>query len=210
MADAAWVRGEQILRSVPWLSVGSASAAAAVLLAVAVLARQTGLAPLAALLGLAACGGAAGYVLDDDALSVADATPVSRRHRTTWRLLATSAPAAVAAMGLFALDRVDPATHWLRLVPFAGGTLAMGVSVAAVLVRRGFSTPGDLAGVLTVMSVVAVTAVNPLRSWVSLMPLGDSGSAGRSTLLWIVVVAACAAVVFTCARDPASPRLGRT
>ena len=68
------------------------------------------------MLGLAACGGAAAYVLDEESAAVLDATPTSLAHRVRWRLVLVAMPAAVALTGLLLLDRLDPSTHWLRLV----------------------------------------------------------------------------------------------
>jgi len=55
----------------------------AALFAVAVQWRQTQV--VGAVLGLALCGAAAAYVLDEDTALVADATPMSRPRRSAWR-----------------------------------------------------------------------------------------------------------------------------
>jgi hypothetical protein len=207
VASGPLTRGFGILRSAPWLPLLGTSAAAAVLLAVAVLAHRTGLATVATFLGLSACGGAAAYVLDEEATPVLDVTPTSRGRRVLWRLLLVALPATVALSGLLALNRLDAPTHWLRLVPLAAGSLAIGVALAAALRRVGTSTPGDLAGVVAVAAVVLIVAVDPLRRWANAAPLGDTPHPERSTLLWSGVVAACGAVTATCSRDPA--RRGR-
>ena len=82
--------------------------------------------------------------------------------------------------GLLLLDRLDPSTHWLRLVPFAAGCLAIGVVLAAALRRGGNRAPGDLAGVVAVAVVVLLVATDPLKAWVSVAPLGDTGHVGRT------------------------------
>ena len=202
MTSGGLGRGAGVLRSAPWLPLLGGSAAAAPLLGVAVLVHGSGFAPFAALLGLAACGGAAAYVLDEESAAVLDATPTSRGRRVAWRLLLVAVPGLVALAGLLGLDHLDGATHWL---PFAAASLAMGVGLAAGL-RRDAAAPGDLAGVLTVSVVVLLVAADPLRRWVPVLPLGDSGGAGRSALMWAGVVAGCAAVVVRCARDPAARR----
>ena len=207
MTSGGLGRGAGVLRSAPWLPLLGGSAAAAALLGVAVLVHGSGFAPFAALLGLAACGGAAAYVLDEESAYVLDATPTSRGRRVAWRLLLVAVPGLVALAGLLGLDHLDGATHWLRLLPFAAASLAIGVGLAAGL-RRDGAAAGDLAGVLTVSVVVLLVAADPLRRWVPVLPLGDSGGAGRSALMWAAVVAGCAAVVVRCSRDPAARHRG--
>ena len=208
MASGSWGRGAGILRSAPWLPLLAGSAAATLLLLGAVVGHGSGFAFIPTLLGLAACGGAAAYVLDEESAAVLDATPTSRAHRVLWRLVLVAMPAAVALTGLLALDRLDPPTHWLRMVPFAAGCLAIGVVLAAVLRRSGHRAPGDLAGVVAVAVVVLLVATDPLKAWVSVAPLGDTGHAGRTVLLWAAVVLVCAAVTVGCSRDPGVPGAG--
>lgn len=208
MASGSWGRGARILRSAPWLPLLAGSGAAALLLLGALLAQGTGFAPVTTMLGLAACGGAAAYVLDEESAVVLDATPTSLAHRLLWRLVLLALPAAVAGTGLLLLDRTDPPTHWLRLVPFAAGCLAIGVVLAAALRRGGNRAPGDLAGVVAVAVVVLLVATDPLKVWVSVAPLGDTGHAGRTMLLWSSVVLVCAAVTARCSRDPGVPGAG--
>ena len=141
MTSGGLGRGAGVLRSAPWLPLLGGSAAAAALLGVAVLVHGSGFAPFAALLGLAACGGAAAYVLDEESAYVLDATPTSRGRRVAWRLLLVAVPGLVALAGLLGLDHLDGATHWLRLLPFAAASLAMGVGLAAGL-RRDGAAPG--------------------------------------------------------------------
>jgi hypothetical protein len=201
--NGALSRGARIIGSAPWLPLFGASAVAAVLLFVSSLTTQTDVAAVTTLLGLAACGAAAGYALDEEAGAVADATPTSRGHRIAWRLLVLSLPAGVAITGLVALDRVDASTHWVRLAPLAAGALAFGVALAAAMRRVGSTAPGDLAGVLALCVVVLVVMVDPARRWATMAPLGDSMHLGRTVLLWSVVVIACAAITLSCSQDPA-------
>jgi hypothetical protein len=174
----------------------------------AVVGHSSGFSPVMSMLGLAACGGAAAYVLDEESTVVLDATPTSRAHRALWRLALVAMPAAVALIGLLLLDRLDPSTHWLRMVPFAAGCLAIGVVLAAVLRRGGNRAPGDLAGVLAVAVAVLLVATEPLRAWASVAPLGDRGHVGRTVVLWSAVVMVCAAVTARCSRDPGVPGAG--
>jgi hypothetical protein len=196
-------RGSRILRSAPWLPLLGAAAAAAVLLLVAVVAHRTGIGPLIALLGLTACGAAAAYILDEEAAAVLDATPTSRARRVLWRLPLAALPAAVALVGLLTLDHLDGASHWLRLVPLAAGSLAIGVAFAAALRSGSAGIPGDLASVLTLASVMLIVTVDPLHRWVTLAPLGDATHVGRSVLLWAAVIVGCGAVTVAHSRDPA-------
>jgi hypothetical protein len=205
VASGSWGRGTRILRSAPWLPLLTGSGAATLLLLGALLAHGTGFAPVTTMLGLAACGGAAAYVLDEESAVVLDATPTSLAHRMLWRLVLLALPAAVAATGLLLLDRTDPPTHWLRMVPFAAGCLAIGVVLAAGLRRGGNRAPGDLAGVVAVAVVVLLVATDPLKAWVSVAPLGDTGHTGRTALLWAGVVLICAAATAWCSRDPGVP-----
>jgi len=202
VAKVDWRRGERILRSAPWPPLLGSATAAAILICIAALAHRTGLAAPTTLLALAACGAAAAYSLDEEATPVADATPTSRRRRAGWRIPLAVLPMAVAVCGLFTLHRLDPEMKWLRLLPLAGGALAIGIGLAAVLRHRGTAAPGDLAGVVTLVGVVLIVSIDPLRRWVALFPLGDAAHAGRSVALWLAVVGVCAVVTLACTRDP--------
>jgi hypothetical protein len=195
--------GNRILRSAPWLPLLGSTGAAAVLLLVAVLAHRTGIATPIALLGLAVCGGAAAYILDEEAADVLDSTPTSRSRRVLWRLPLAALPATVALAGLLTLGHLDPPTHWLRLVPLAAGSLAIGIGLAAALHGGAAGTPGDLASVVTAASLVLLVMADPLHRWVTVAPLGDAGHPGRSVLLWVAVIAGCGAVTVAHSRDPA-------
>lgn len=196
-----WRAGTRVVRSAPWAGLLAVSLLGGVILAVA--AQVTGLEPNAVFLGLATCGGAAAYVLDEEATAIADATPTSRSRRVAWRLVLLAPPLLVAITGLFNLDRQDPATHWWRLLPMAVGALAAGVMSAAILRRRHAATPGDLAAPVTALGVVVTCALNPLRRWVSLAPLGATSHVGRSVVLWAAITVGCAAITAACSRDPA-------
>lgn len=202
MTSAALRRGLRVLGVAPWLPVCGASGFAGALLLAAALAPTEPFVAFAAVIAVAACGGAAAYLLDEDAAAVLDATPTSRSRRTRWRLLPLALPAAVAATGLWALDRAESSGHWLQLVPLAIGSIAIGAAVAATL-RRTNSTPGDLAAAVTLLTVLLVVTVDPLRRWVPAVPLGDGPGVGRSMLMWVAVAALAAVVVAVFSRDPA-------
>jgi hypothetical protein len=196
------VYGLRVLRCAPWPALLFGAAVALTLLAIAVLTRKTEMCWPTTLLGLSACGATAAYVLDEEAAVVADSSPASRLRRTGWRVLIVVLPAGVASLGLVTLNHLDPATHWLRLWPLVAGSLAAGVAIAATLRRTGLSTPGDLAGVVTLATTVLVVMTNPVRHWAPVAPLGDAEGVARSVWLWSVVVVACGAVVLFCSRDP--------
>jgi hypothetical protein len=89
----------------------------------------------------------------------------------------------------------------------AAGSVAIGVALAAVMRRRGMSTPGDLAGVLTTAIMPLLVVVNPLwRRWVTLTPLGDQPHLARTCAAWTAIVVLCAGVTFACMRDPGRAR----
>ena len=195
-----WQAGARVVRSAPWTGLLSVSLAAALLLSVG--ARLTGLVPIIVFLGLSTCGGAAAYALDEEAAPVADASPTSRGRRVAWRSVLLVPPLVVGIAGLFNLDRQDPSTHWWRLLPMVAGVLAVGVMVAAVLRRRGSATPGDVAAPVTAFGVTLICAVDPLRRWVSLAPIGSNAHLGRSVTLWTVITVFCAVTTVVCSRDP--------
>jgi hypothetical protein len=199
------LRGGRILRSAPWPSLLASLAAALLLLCIAAIGHGTGLTAPTTLLGLAACGAAAAHGLDEAATSVADASPTSRRRRLGWRMLLVILPMTVAIFGLLTLNYLDPETQWLRLFPLAAGTVAIGTAVAAVMRRHGSAAPGDLAGAITLVGVILVVAIDPLRRWVQLLPFGDTEQAGRSSALWFAVVGGCIVVTLACTRDPGRP-----
>ena len=194
--------GRRLIRAAPWPALLTSAGASSVLLVIATLAHSTSLCWPIALLGLSACGATAAYVLDEESTAVADSTPASRLRRTCWRIPIAALPVSVATISLLTLDRLDPATHWLRLIPLSWGSIAIGLALAATLRWRGSAVPGDLASVLTLATTVLVVMTNPLRHWAAVAPLGDTAGVGRSVSLWIMVVAGCAVVVLACSQDP--------
>ena len=206
MVRVDWLRGGRVLRSAPWPSLLASLAAAALLICIAAVAHGTELTAPTMLLGLAACGAAAAHGLDETATSVADASPTSRRHRLGWRLLLVILPMTVATVGLLTLNALDPETQWLRLLPLAAGTVGIGTGLAAAMRHRGTAAPGDLAGAITLVGIILLVAIDPLRRWVNLLPFGGTEQAGRSSALWCAVVVGCIVVTLACTRDPGRPR----
>ena len=190
------------MRVAPWGPVLGASAVALALLGLAATVPRSSLAFIAALLGVAGASAAAAYVLDERAVPVLDATPTSRGYRVGWRLLLVAVPATAVVVGLGLLAAADPDTHWWRLGLLAAGGLASAVGAAALLRGLGREAPGDVAGVVTALGVVFAALGDPLKRWVSLVPLGDVGHVGRSVVLYAVLVGCCAVVVLLAARDP--------
>ncbi len=179
---------------------------AAALFGAAVVGFGVGLAPFAAVLGLGVCASCAAYVLDEEAAEVADATPTSRPQRLTYRMLLALIPLSVAAVGLTALSRRDPVTHWLWFAPVAIGMVAVALAASAAARSRGLATPGDLCAVLALAATILVAA-DPFRRWVPLMPF-DSSGASRSAVVWSVVIAFCVVVVLVSAQDPGAVSRG--
>lgn len=199
------MQGLRVVRSAPWLSLLAASGVAGILLTFAAIAHGSTLTWLTTLLGLSTCGAAAAYVLDEDAAVVADSTPASRGRRTAWRVAIVAVPATVAGTGLVALDDLDPETHWLRLTPLPLGSMALGVALAAAMRRSVTTTPGDLAGSVTLVTTVLVVLIDPTRHWATLIALDDRAHVGRTVALWTVLIAASVVTTVVCTRDPARP-----
>ena len=200
--------GVRVLRCAPWKVLLGGTGLAVILFVIATLTATTSLCWPTCLLGLSTCGATAAYVLDEEAASIADATPASRSRRTCWRLCIVALPAVVATTALARLNSLDPSTHWLRLLPLAAGSIVTGVAVAAALRRAGSATPGDLAGAIALATTVVFVMTDPVRRWVSVAALGDRDAAGvmRSQLLWAGVILAGCGVVLVCSRDPGRGR----
>lgn len=202
---AVLARASAVLRSAPWPVVTGLSLAAAVAFGVAVVSRHNDDALVPALLAIGVCGAVAGYVLDEEAGSVADATPTSRPRRARTRLPIMLLPGTIAATALLVLHSLDTRTPWLRLMPVAAGSLSVGLALAAGLRRSGNPAPGDLAGVVTLVAVVLVVLADPLRHWVSLTALSSPGYPVRTAAAWTVVVVGSALMVAVCEADPGRP-----
>jgi len=181
------------------------SGCTAVLLGFAVLVHHSALVLPAAMLGTACSGGGAAYALDDDAATLSDATPTSRRYRLLWRIPVLALPAVIACTGLTLLDHLDPTVPWLRLMPFLAGALSIGISLAAVL-RARFDAPGDLAAPITVGTLVLDATIDPLKPWATALPLAANARPGPSYVLWLAVVIASIMLTLTRIRDPGRRR----
>lgn len=206
MDEHTLARGAAVLRSAPWPVVLPFTALTGVLFGLAILARNNELGTLLTLAGIGMCGAVAGYVLDEEASEVADATPASRPRRAVWRIAIALMPTALGTAALIWVARLTPELHALRLLPVVAGSVAFGVALAAAMRRAGISAPGDLAGVLTLGTVVLVVLVDPLRPWLSLTGLDTADYPPRTAVAWAVLVVACAWIVLACERDPGSSR----
>ena len=153
------------------------------------------------------CGATAAYTLDEDSAEVEDATPTGRPTRVAWRLPIALLPFAAGSAAVLWLDHLDGATAWNRLVPVAAGSVAAGIAVASVLRRTGRLAPGDLAGATTFGLVILVVALEPLRAWVNLAPLGSPTYPRATALTWSLVLLASAAILAACERDPGRPTI---
>lgn len=197
--------GRAVLRAAPWPVLLGGCVAAAALFGIAAAVLHGPLAFPLSLLGLGVCGATAAYVLDEASAEVEDATPTGRRVRVGWRLLIVLLPFAIGAAAVLLLDAVGSAAGWDRLVSVAGGSVAVGIALAAGFRRTGRFAPGDLAGALAFGLVVLVVAIEPLHAWVSLAPLEAPTYPRATALAWLLVLAACAAVLAACERDPGRP-----
>jgi hypothetical protein len=197
--------GRAVLRAAPWPVVLGGCAAAAVLFGIAGAARHTGVFLPLSLLGLGLCGAAAAYTLDEQSAEIEDATPTGRPVRVAWRVSIAVVPCAAGATAVLLLDDLGGAAGWNRLVPVAVGSVAVGIAVASAFRRTGRFAPGDLAGAITFGLVVLAVAMDPLRAWASLAPLGAPGYPLSSAVAWALVLVGSAAALVVCERDPGSP-----
>ncbi len=199
--------GRAVVRAAPWPVLVGGSLTATALFAITAAVGPGQLAFPLSLLGLGLCGATAAYVLDEDSAEVADAAPSGRSVRVVWRLPLALVPFTVGSTAVLWLDTVDRISGWVRLVPVAAGSVAVGLACAAALRRTGRFAPGDLAGALTFGVVVLVVAVEPLRAWVLLAPIGLPTYRPASGLAWLLVLLACAALLVVCERDPGRPAI---
>jgi hypothetical protein len=206
MDEHALARGGAVLRSAPWPVVLPFTALAGGFFGLAIRARDDQGAMLLALVAIGTCGAVAGYVLDEEACEVADATPMARPRRAAWRVAIALGPAALAAAALVWAARLTPETHALRMLPIVAGSVAFGLALASAMRRSGMSAPGELAGVLTFGTVVLVVLADPLRRWVSLRGFDGADYPARTALAWAAVIVVCAWIVVACERDPGSSR----
>ena len=206
MADLARAQASAVLRSAPWPVLLPFTALAGATFGMAILARHNEMGLLLALVAIGTCGAVAGYVFDEEASEVADATPASRPRRAAWRMPIVLLPLAVATTALICVARLTPETHATRMLPVAAGSVALGVSLAAAMRRAGTPAPGELAAVVTFGTVVLVVLVDPLRHWVSLTALDGASYPTSTALTWSAVVVACTWTVLACERDPGSSR----
>jgi hypothetical protein len=199
--------GRAILRAAPWPALLGGSVTATGVFVIAAVAGSGELVFPLSLLGLGVCGATAAYTLDEASPEVEDAAPRGRSVRVAWRLPLALLPFAVGCAAVLWLDTLDWVRGWDRLVPVAAGSVAVGLACAAALRRTGRFAPGDLAGALTFGLVVLAVAVEPLRAWVSLAPVGSRTYPRATALTWALVLLAAAALVAACERDPGRPSL---
>jgi hypothetical protein len=193
------------LRAVPWAPVLGGISIGVAALAVDLWLAPGG--PGTALMWFALAGfaAAAAFVLDEPAAAAVDAVPVPRRSRTARRLLVGLLPLAGWLAGAAAAGRAEPALSWPALAVTGSGVIVVTLGMATGLRRAGHDAPGELvaAGVgATVMLALlfAVPKVGPA------LEAYDAWS--RTTVLWIALTAAAAAVTTWGAADPLT-RWGR-
>jgi hypothetical protein len=199
MADHT-LTGRLVLRSAPWPVMLPFTALAVAFFGAAIMAGRSGL--MLMLLGIGLCGSVAGYLLDEEALEVADATPTSRPRRAGWRLAIALLPGAIAAAALLEVNRRAPDVHALRMLPVALGSIAVGAGLTAAMRNAGLPAPGDFASVVTLAAVVVTVLADPLRHWVSLKPLDAPTYPIGSAIAWGAIVLVSALVLAASVRDP--------
>ncbi len=207
MSNHSLACGGAVLRSAQWQVLLPATAVAGALFGTVILRPRDATSLLFALVAVGVCGAVAGYVLDEEASEVADATPASRPRRAAWRIMIVLLPAAVAGTALVWTDRLAPQTHALRMLPIAAGSVVLGTALAAAMRRSGISAPGDLAGVLTFGTIVVAVLADPLRRWLSLRPFETATYPTASAIAWTAVIVLGVLTVLGCVRDPGSAAL---
>src|SRR4051812_47345900 len=149
MAAFRLARPVAVVHSAPWPVLSGIVLTAASLFCLAGGLRRHEMALLVALIAVGTCAAAAGYVFDEEAGDVADATPTSRPVRMAWRLPVAVLLAGAGVAALLGLRQLDPETPWLHLAPVVVGGVALGLALSAALRRSGNPAPGDLAAVVT-------------------------------------------------------------
>ena len=153
-------------------------------------------------LGLALLGVASAFVLDEPAADAVDAVPATLRQRTLCRGLALAVPLAVGLAATWGRELRLAGTPGLGLVLEVTGCVALGVTVAAALRRRGMAAPGDLAAVCVGPALLVCALGEPVGRWVLVFPLADYSLWSRTVALWLLVLGGCVLVVAASTRDP--------
>ncbi len=197
------------LQGVPWSALLGVTAVAAVLLGAQVAWTEVPSGSVLFALGLALLGIASAFVLDEPAAEAVDAAPATLRQRTLGRGLALAVPLAVGLAATGGRELRLAGTPGLGLLLEVTGCVAVGVTVAAALRRRGMAAPGDLAAVCVGPVLLLCALAEPLGRWVLVFPLADYSLWSRTAALWVVALALCAGTLVLATRDPLDPILLR-
>jgi hypothetical protein len=190
-----------VLRGAPWVAIAAASGTAGVLLLISSVWPDRPFAAFFLGLGLAALGAAACFVLDEPAAEVVDAAPVPLRQRSIVRGIALAVPLGLGALAAVAREvRLAETTAWGTLLEVLGLTV-VGLTVAAVLRRRGQAAPGELAATGVACFVLLLVLKEPTAKWVAVLPSGPDPHWDRTLILWLAIIAACLVTLARSTRD---------
>jgi len=193
-----------ILRGVDWRGVLGASALGATVLLLCVALPTDGLPLTYVRLSLIALAGATAFVLDEPAAAVVDAVPVTRRHRTAVRLIATLVPLGTWTVGVLALASRHPGTPVRGLLVEGVGALAVALAGAAVWRLTGNREPGEVVATVLGATLLGVLLFDPPPHAVPVFPVHDGWAA--STLLWAGLGAAAGIAVVAASADRSTAR----
>lgn len=190
------------LRGVPWSALLGGTAVAAALLGAEVAWTGVPSGPVLFALGLALLGVASAFVLDEPAADAVEAVPATLRQRTLCRGLALAVPLGVGLAATWGRELRVSGTPGLGLALEVTGCVALGVTVAAMLRRRGLPTPGDLAAVCVGPVLLVCALGEPVGRWVLVFPLAEYSLWSRTVALWLLVIVGCVLLVALSTRDP--------
>ena len=145
------------------------------------------------------------YLMDDEALEVAQTAPRRRSLR-----LRVTVPVGFAACGvawllmLAVLSQASPDAPVGSLTWQVAGVAVGAWAASAVLSRRGVPCPGGVVAAVSVLVAFTELLIGPLRAVVETLTTAPSAS------WWPVVVVLAALVGVVSCRDVAAPRLSNT
>jgi hypothetical protein len=196
-----------VLRAAPWGVVLTGSAAGALLLVLSAGLPRLGAATFVPL-ALALLAGSASFALDEPAAAAVDATPTSLRARTVRRVVVALVPLGAGALALLVVGRHAPEVSIPAVLMVLAGCVLVSVATASGL-RRRVAAPGETAGAIVGLSIVAVWLFEPLSRWMAVLPTSSDAAWGRTALLWSVLGAGCLGALVWTTRDRIGARRPR-